>query len=121
MDSIEGDINSISESLFVLKSVGGVCDGGNAMQGGVNGVKGRFLSECPRGVFGWCICHLLQLATKDVLEDTFVSSVLGFCKEICNYFNKSPLRLSELQEIVEMFDGVEKLKSFGFMCTVCHS
>ena len=92
-------------------------DGVNVNKGCKTGMSGL----SPWIVFIWCLCHQLELAIKESLEDTKFKAIDEILLQIYLLYEKSPKKLSQLSDLhLELKDlyefeqgGVKTLRSCG--------
>ena len=75
-------------------------DGASNMSGGYSGVSALILNHQPKAMYVHCNAHCLDLAVHDVTDQcTTISHCMSFVKEIVDFIQRSPKRLSILKEV----------------------
>ena len=77
------------------------------------GMETILQNECEWMIFGWCVAHCLEPALKDSLGKTTFS---GDKLILSMYFlyKKSPKKLQQLRELVNVYEEMDEYKAGGF-------
>ena len=81
------------------KMIGFGCDGTNANIA-AGGLRGHLTHEMPWIFVFWCFAHLLELAIKDALKNTYFSTIDDLLLRLYFLYENSPKKCRELEDIV---------------------
>ena len=94
------------------KLVGFGADRASVMMGCKNGVAALLKADIPHLVEIHCVAHRLQLSVLDAIRDhSYIIEFEGGLKKLFSFYNKSPKRLRELEEVANFLDGT--VRKFG--------
>lgn len=84
-------------------------DGASVMSGQLSGVAKRFSNHVKEALYVHCFAHRLNLVLQDVCKTVrLMAESLDLCRDLYNFINLAPKRLSEFKNIqIDLMDEYE--------------
>lgn len=84
-------------NINIENLIGFAADNASVMQGNKSGLRAKFREIIPHIFVLGCSCHSFNLCASAACSK-LPSSVEKLCRDICNYFSNSSVRLANLKE-----------------------
>lgn len=91
-------------------------DGAGNMSGKFWGCAALISQSCPKAVYVHCYLHVLNLCIAKACDLQVVRNVIGTVNQVCLFFNTSPKRQAQLEQVIGRMPESSKQKTLVDQC-----